>query len=51
MKDELSKQIISTVRQFVKKDVAPTVHELEDKDKKEFYNYVDRNWKADKETD
>ena len=32
MKDELSKQIISTVRQFVKKDVAPTVHELEDKD-------------------
>ena len=25
--------------------------ELEDKDKKEFYNYVDRNWKADKETD
>ena len=24
---------------------------LEDKDKKEFYNYVDRNWKADKETD
>ena len=32
MKDELSKQIISTVRQFVKKDVAPTVQELEDKD-------------------
>ena len=25
--------------------------ELEDSDKKEFYNYVDRNWKADKETD
>ena len=25
--------------------------ELEDKDKKEFYDYVDRNWKADKETD
>ena len=24
---------------------------LEDKDKKEFYDYVDRNWKADKETD
>ena len=36
MKDELSKQIISTVRQFVKKDVAPTVHELEDKDKKDY---------------
>ena len=25
--------------------------ELEDEDKKEFYDYVDRNWKADKETD
>ena len=25
--------------------------ELEEKDKKDFYNYVDRNWKADKETD
>ena len=25
--------------------------ELEDGDKKEFYDYVDRNWKADKETD
>ena len=25
--------------------------ELEDSDKKEFYDYVDRNWKADKETD
>ena len=24
---------------------------LEDKDKKDFYDYVDRNWKADKETD
>ncbi len=24
---------------------------LEEKDKKEFYDYVDRNWKADKETD
>ena len=25
--------------------------DLEDKDKKDFYDYVDRNWKADKETD
>ena len=25
--------------------------ELEDKDKKEFYNYVDRNWKGDNESD
>ena len=25
--------------------------EIKDEDKKEFYNYVDRNWKADKETD
>jgi len=25
--------------------------DLKDEDKKEFYNYVDRNWKADKETD
>ena len=32
MKDELSKQIISTVRQFVNQDVAPVVNELEDKD-------------------
>ena len=24
---------------------------IKDEDKKEFYNYVDRNWKADKETD
>ena len=32
MKDEISKQIISTVRQFVNQDVAPIVNELEDKD-------------------
>ena len=25
--------------------------EIKDEDKKEFYDYVDRNWKADKETD
>ena len=32
MKDEISKQIISTVMQFVNQDVAPIVNELEDKD-------------------
>jgi alkylation response protein AidB-like acyl-CoA dehydrogenase len=32
MKDELSKQIIAVVRQFVNKNVAPIVNELEDKD-------------------
>ena len=31
MKEELSKQILNTVRQFIKIDVAPVVKNLEDK--------------------
>tara|TARA_R100001244_G_scaffold130694_1_gene103042 strand:- start:144 stop:737 length:594 start_codon:yes stop_codon:yes gene_type:complete len=35
----------------LKKWGASSPADLSDDDKKEFYNYVDRNWKADKETD
>ena len=35
----------------LKKWGANSPDEIKDEDKKEFYNYVDRNWKADKETD
>ena len=35
----------------LKKWGASSPDEIPDEDKKEFYNYVDRNWKADKETD
>ena len=35
----------------LKKWGASSPDEIKDEDKKEFYNYVDRNWKADKETD
>ena len=35
----------------LKKWGASSPDEIKDEDKKEFYDYVDRNWKADKETD
>ena len=35
----------------LKKWGASSPADLKDEDKKEFYDYVDRNWKADKETD
>ena len=38
-------------KKALKKWGASSPDEIKDEDKKEFYNYVDRNWKADKETD
>ena len=38
-------------KKAVKKWGASSPDEIKDEDKKEFYDYVDRNWKADKETD
>ena len=38
-------------KKALKKWGASSPDEIKDEDKKEFYDYVDRNWKADKETD
>ena len=38
-------------KKALKKWGANSPEEIKDEDKKEFYDYVDRNWKADKETD
>ena len=35
----------------MKKFGASSPADLKDEDKNDFYNYVDRNWKAEKETD